>query len=87
MAPDVTDVDVTFLVRDDAEQGTDYDLDELTAVWVATSEQDWSLCEQNYAGVRSRGYVPGPLSPVTEGSVSAFHDWYERTLGRGATHR
>ncbi len=87
VAPDVTDVDVTFLVRDDAEQGTDYDLDELAAVWVATSEQDWSLCEQNYAGVRSRGYVPGPLSPVTEGSVSAFHDWYERTLGRGATHR
>jgi Rieske 2Fe-2S family protein len=80
LAPDSTAVDVTFFVRDDALEGSDYDLDELTAVWVATSEQDWSLCEQNYAGVRSRGYVPGPLSPVTEGSVSAFHDWYERTL-------
>ncbi len=77
---DSTRVDVTFFVRDDAVEGNDYDVDELTAVWIATSEQDWSLCEQNYAGVRSRGYVPGPLSPVTEGSVDTFHRWYERRL-------
>jgi len=87
---DCTDVDVTFLVRDDAVEGEDYDVDELTAVWIATSEQDWALCEQNYAGVQSRGYLPGPLSPVTEGSVAAFHQWYARSLaepkgsGRGA---
>jgi len=35
--------------------------------------------------VRSRGYVPGPLSPVTEGSVDTFHQWYERTLGKPAS--
>jgi len=82
---DCTDVDVTFFVRDDAVEGADYHLDELTAVWIATSEQDWELCEQNYAGVRSRGYLPGPLSPVTEGSVDTFHRWYERSLGAPAT--
>ncbi len=82
---DRTDVDVTFLVRHDALEGEDYDVDELTAVWIATSEQDWALCEQNFAGVRSRGYVPGPLSPVTEGSVDTFHQWYERTLGKPAS--
>lgn len=49
-------------------------------VWIATSEQDWELCEQNYAGVQSRGYVPGPLSPVTEGSIAVFHSWYRRAL-------
>jgi Rieske 2Fe-2S family protein len=80
IAPGRTAVDVTFLVRDDAVEGADYDLAELTTVWVATSEQDWALCERNHLGVRSRGYVPGPLSPVTEGSVQAFHEWYQRVL-------
>lgn len=81
---DRTDVDITFFVRDDAVDGKDYDVDELTAVWIATSEQDWALCEQNYAGVQSRGYLPGPLSPITEGSVDTFHAWYERALGQAA---
>lgn len=81
---DRTAVDVTFFVRDDAVEGDDYDVDELTKVWVATSEQDWALCEQNYAGVRSRGYLAGPLSPVTEGSLQTFHHWYQRRLEPGA---
>ncbi|PZS19149.1 MAG: (Fe-S)-binding protein [Pseudonocardiales bacterium] len=80
IAPDRTDVAVTFLVREDAVEGRDYDVEELTAVWQATSEQDWLLCEQSAAGVRSRGYLPGPLSPVTEGSVADFHQWYENML-------
>jgi len=78
--PDVTDVDIVFLVREDAVEGEDYDVAELTAVWAATSEQDWSLCEQNYAGICSRGYRPGPLSEVTEGSVGTFHAWYLAAL-------
>ncbi|MEP6695440.1 MAG: aromatic ring-hydroxylating dioxygenase subunit alpha [Pseudonocardiales bacterium] len=79
-AADCTDVDVVFLVREDAVEGLDYDVADLTAVWRVTSEQDWSLCEQSEAGIRSTGYVPGPLSPVTEGSVAAFHEWYLRAL-------
>lgn len=78
---DQTDVDVTFFVHVDAVPGRDYDPEAITAVWTATSEQDWSLCEQNFAGVRSRGYLPGPLSPVTEGSVMTFHEWYLRACG------
>ena len=71
-----TDVEVVFLVRDDAVEGVDYSREELTDVWRATCEQDWELCERNAAGLRSSGYVPGPLSPVTEGSVATFHAWY-----------
>ncbi|MBA2769648.1 MAG: aromatic ring-hydroxylating dioxygenase subunit alpha [Sporichthyaceae bacterium] len=80
VGPERTDVDITFLVRADAVEGRDYTVAELTAVLGATSEQDWELCELNAAGIRSRGYLPGPLSPVTEGSVSTFHDWYLRCL-------
>jgi Rieske 2Fe-2S family protein len=76
----VTDVDISFLVRKDAVAGRDYSVADLIAVGTATSEQDWLLCEANYAGVRSRGYLPGPLSPVTEGSVATFHEWYRRAL-------
>lgn len=76
----LTEVDITFLVRGDAVEGRDYRVEDITPVLGSTSEQDWELCEQNAAGVRSRGYLPGPLSPVTEGSVSTFHDWYRRAL-------
>ncbi|MGI8754244.1 MAG: aromatic ring-hydroxylating oxygenase subunit alpha [Acidimicrobiales bacterium] len=74
--PATTDIDVTFLVDGAARDGVDYDPDALSAVWRATCEQDWQLCENNYAGIRSRAYRPGPLSPVVENSVDAFLDWY-----------
>lgn len=70
-----TDVQVCFLVDARAELD-DGDVDALAAVWRATSEQDWALCEATYAGVASRGYRPGPLSPVVEASVASFLDWY-----------
>ena len=76
-----TDVEVTFLVRRDAPE---VDTDALTAVWRATSEQDWELCENNHAGIASRGYRPGPLSPVVEASVAGFLDWYTDALSRPA---
>ncbi|WP_299051009.1 aromatic ring-hydroxylating dioxygenase subunit alpha [uncultured Nocardioides sp.] len=76
---DRTDVEVCFLVDADAED-SDVDLERLTTVWTATSEQDWELCEANAAGIRSRGYLPGPLSPVVEASVQHFLDWYLRRL-------
>lgn len=75
-----TDVDVTFLVRGDAPDDA-VDVDALTRVLRATSEQDWELCENNYAGIASRGYRPGPFSPVVEASVESFVRWYEATSG------
>ena len=81
----VTDVEVCFLVPD-AVSDSDIDLAGLTAVWTATSEQDWALCTANYAGIRSRAYRPGPLSPVVETSVQHFFEWYFGQLhGGGAT--
>ncbi|MCH1866380.1 SRPBCC family protein [Nocardioides sp. CFH 31398] len=83
---DRTDVDVCFLVDADASDD-DVDLERLTTVWTATSEQDWALCEANAAGIRSRGYLPGPLSPVVEASVQHFVDWYLRRLTGSRTPR
>ena len=75
-----TDVEVTFLVA----AAGDYDLAAVTAVWSATSEQDWELSERNHLGQSSRSYRPGPLSPITETSVGTFHDWYLSRLRAGA---
>lgn len=78
-----TRVDVSFLVREDAEEGVDCDPERLTAVWKATSEEDWELCENNHAGIRSRAYRPGPYSPLTESSVEQFIGWYLDLLRAG----
>ena len=79
--PESTRVEVCFLVRGDATEGVDYDPERVAAVWRATCEQDWELCENNAAGIRSVAYEPGPFSPVTEGSVESFVRWYLDQLG------
>jgi Rieske 2Fe-2S family protein len=76
-----TDVDVCFLVDGHA-RDEDVDLPRLVKVWTATSEQDWQLCEANYAGLRSPAYQPGPLSQVVEASVDHFLRWYITRLER-----
>jgi Rieske 2Fe-2S family protein len=72
----LTKVEVTFLVDQTAVEGEDYDPQEVAHVWKATSEQDWELCENNYAGIKSIAYEPGPFSELTEGSVESFLQWY-----------
>ena len=72
----LTKVEVTFLVDQNAVEGKDYDPERVAHVWKATSEQDWELCENNYAGIKSIAYEPGPFSELTEGSVESFLQWY-----------
>ena len=83
LAPDLTDVEVCFLVREDAVEGVDYDPDRVSAVWRATCEQDWELCANYYAGSRSVAYEPGPFSEITENSVETFERWYLGRLAEG----
>lgn len=74
-SPLTTHAHVQWLVRGDAVEGRDYDLERLTAFWKLTCEQDWKLCEDNQAGVRSRRYQPGPYAPDEKG-VRHFIQWY-----------
>ncbi len=79
--PETTRVEVCFLVREGAVEGVDYDPERVATVWRATCEQDWELCENNFAGIRSMAYEPGPFSEVTESSVEDFLRWYLDRLG------
>lgn len=77
-----TQARVMWFVDKDAVEGRDYTLDRLLPLWQLTSEQDWSICEHNQAGVRSSRYTPGPLSKTREQNVGHFIEWYLREAAR-----
>src|SRR5436309_15782535 len=69
-----TQVRVQWLVHEDAVEGRDYRLETLLPFWQLTSEQDWDLCAQNQAGVRSRAFTQGPYSTPREHNVLRLLD-------------
>lgn len=70
-----TDMEIVWLVNQEAEQGKDYDLDKLTWLWTVTTESDKSIILNNQRGVNSRYYAPGPLSEM-EDFLTTFIEWY-----------
>ena len=79
---DTADCDITWLVRSDAEEGRDYDKDNLIWLWDVTTHADKRIIEHNQQGVNSRYYVPGPLSEM-EDYTWKFISWYLDTLRTG----
>jgi phenylpropionate dioxygenase-like ring-hydroxylating dioxygenase large terminal subunit len=71
-----TEVRCDWLVAGDAQEGVDYDPEEVAALWDVTNEQDWHLCEVNQLGVQSRSYEPGPHSVIGEPYIGEFLDHY-----------
>ena len=69
--------DIYWLVRGDAEEGADYDVGELTWLWDVTTEADKTIIVNNWKGVQSRYYSPGPFSEMER----AERVWTEWLLG------
>ncbi|MFD1199435.1 aromatic ring-hydroxylating dioxygenase subunit alpha [Brucella gallinifaecis] len=80
ISADETMVTTKWLVHKDAVEGVDYDLDELTHVWLQTNDQDRRIVEENAVGIRSPAYQPGPYSVEHEGGVMQFLEWYTHTI-------
>ena len=59
-------------------KGKDYTLETLLPLWSTTNEQDWTICENQQAGVSSSRYRPGPYSKLREPNVAHFLEWYLR---------
>ncbi len=78
-APGRCEMEVLWLVRGDAKEGADYDLDRLTWLWKVTSEEDKRIIEQNQLGVNSRYYEPGPYTPM-EQNTARHTAWYLREI-------
>ena len=75
-----TQVTTKWLVHKDAVEGVDYDLEELSHVWIQTNAQDRQIVEENAVGIRSPAYQPGPYSVEHEGGVMQFLEWYANTI-------
>ena len=74
-----TEMEVIWLVHEDAVEGTDYDVGDLTWLWKTTSVEDKRIVEHNQAGINSRFFEPGPYSSQ-EPFARRFVDWYLREL-------
>ncbi|PRI10654.1 aromatic ring-hydroxylating oxygenase subunit alpha [Leucobacter massiliensis] len=72
-------VRTTWLVADDAVEGVDYDLDELTHVWKQTNLQDKAFVEMCQLGAASPAYEQGPYMD-SEYQVEAFVNWYTQRM-------
>jgi Rieske 2Fe-2S family protein len=76
LSPTETLLTTKWLVHKDAVEGVDYEVKRMTEVWLATNESDRRVCQENQIGVNSPAYDPAPYSPVHEGGVIQFVDWY-----------
>ena len=73
--------DIYWLVRSDAKEGKDYDVDELTWLWDVTTEADKTIIVNNSKGVHSRYYKPGPFSGM-ERLERRYIEWILQELAR-----
>jgi Rieske 2Fe-2S family protein len=76
-----TQVTTFWLVPKDAVEGVDYDLKNLTEVWINTNDEDRVVVEENQKGILSPAYEPGPYSTIQEEGVIQFVDWYCGVMG------
>lgn len=79
--PMATDIELTWLVAEDAEEGKDYSVDRLIQVWDITTKEDKVVCEANQRGVLSTAYRPGVYSSQ-ERRIADLVAWYVRESAR-----
>lgn len=71
-----TDMTLVWFVNGDAEEGVDYDADEVAWLWEYTSKEDEYIILRNSEGVNSRFFEPGPYQPEFEEVSIGFVEWY-----------
>lgn len=74
--------EIYWFVRSDAVEGKDYDVDELVWLWDVTTQADKQIIVNNWKGVRSRYFRPGPFSTM-ERMEQRFVDWVLQQLAGG----
>lgn len=78
---DTCEMELIWLVRGDAVEGQDYDLNRLTWLWKVTTEEDKKIIEHTARGVRSRFFVPGPIAPMEQNELR-YIGWYLEEISR-----
>jgi Rieske 2Fe-2S family protein len=77
-----TDAEIFYLVHPDAQEGKDYDVKRIQALWGNTYREDRWLCENQQLGVLSGRYNFGKGQPyaASEGGPAGFVQWYMREI-------
>ncbi len=70
---------VFWFVRNDAVEAKDYDRDELMWLWDTTTHADEKIIVNNWKGVNSRYYRPGPFSGM-ERMERRYVEWILQQL-------
>ena len=73
--------EIYWMVRGDAEEGKDYDVDKLTWLWDITTISDKEIIVNNSKGEHSKYYQPGPFSGM-EKEERIYIDWLLQELQR-----
>ncbi len=76
---DTCHCDIYWIVRGDAEEGKDYDLEKLTWLWHVTTLADEKIIINNQKGMNSMFYEPGPYSEM-EHWARRHNEWYLREM-------
>ncbi len=71
--------EIAWLVRGDAVEGKDYDVEELMWLWDITTYADETIIVNNWKGVNSRYYRPGPFSRM-ERMENRYVEWILQQL-------
>ncbi|MCB1842862.1 MAG: aromatic ring-hydroxylating dioxygenase subunit alpha, partial [Halioglobus sp.] len=71
--------EIYWFVRGDATEGKDYNLADLTWLWDITIKADEDIIVNNWKGVNSRYYRPGPFSGM-ESMEGRYIDWILQQL-------
>jgi Rieske 2Fe-2S family protein len=80
LSPTTSVFRASFLVHEDAVEGEDYDVHELTHMYVKTLEQDLALLKAAQQGVSSPFHEPGPYHPVLESAAIKYFERYMRAV-------
>jgi Rieske 2Fe-2S family protein len=70
-----SEVELIWLVNEDAKEGDDFNVDDITFIWDVTTQEDTMIIENNQKGLLSQSFTPGVLSE-NESAVTYFYNWY-----------
>lgn len=71
----------TWFVRDDAVEGVDYDVEDVTGLWARTCAEDIATLGAQQRGIKSRSFIPGPNSIRQERGIKAGLELYLDMMG------
>lgn len=80
LGPDRTELRQYWFVAKEADEGKDYDRDNLMALADVTMQEDRELCELVQRGMNNPAYTPGPLNRIHQAYQAGFYTWYAQEM-------